>query len=243
MNFTVSSEHMGEEEYGFQSNVMNNYINEVITDFVFSDKYAPALLYNSKLRNDLKILAFNIINDAFLRAHNEDIPNQLIYRENDEDMKFCKDGCLHFLIRKINDISNIVVEIVNSPKYKNSQYIFIPYVKQLKLAIYYFVNDYCCNKLVNEIIERLDLILNESNKYLDYIRLLHERVQVMNVFRDEIVLYTCNICHETSLEKSFLKPNECCGYSICYSCYANLWKFCDLYPVCPVCKHGFKKSN
>ncbi|AXS67683.1 ie-0 [Cryptophlebia peltastica nucleopolyhedrovirus] len=245
MDYTISNNTMeaDSESSTHFCNMGEDFFKEVILKFIFSNHYKPTLPLNPKQQHELRLAAFDIVNKMFLQMYNEPIPPLLMFREVDDEILLSKERCSHHLIETIAKVCAAINQLKSMPKYKHQIFIFLPYLKQLKTILSCFVNDYCCGKIVNKTLKNLTTLIDTGQSSLETIKTLFERVQVMNVFRDDIHLYQCNICHETSAESHFLKPNECCGYKICQACYANLWKFSNLYPVCPVCKQSFKKSS
>nr|AOL56589.1 EXON0/IE-0 [Chrysodeixis includens nucleopolyhedrovirus] len=238
------------------SNSLNTYLNirnssgkkarliskQRYLKFIFNDLHTNDLSLNPKAQFLVKEAAFNVIDEIFQQTYNEKIDKILAFVDDTDDICMPTDTCLHYLIGEIGKIVNVLQHVKRMSKFEYSMYVFMPYLKRIRKIIILFVNDFCCKKLVKNYLISLDMMIENSAKLLETIQMINKRVDVMNVFLDRPV-YRCNICDDTSLESRFLKPNECCGYSICNICYANLWKFCTLYPVCPVCKTSFKSSG
>nr|UPO71136.1 orf10 putative exon0 [Trichoplusia ni single nucleopolyhedrovirus] len=220
-----------------------DFETEVFKNFIFNDLHTTDLSLNLKAQFLVKQAAFNVVDEIFQQTYNEKIDKILAFADDtDNDVTMPTDRCLHYLIAEIGRIVNVLQHVYRMPKFEYSTYVFMPYLKQIRKIIILFVNDFCCKKLVENYLITLDLMITNSLKLLETIEMINKRIDVMNVFLDRRV-YRCNICEDTSLDSRFLKPDECCGYSICNMCYANLWKFCTLYPVCPVCKTSFKSSS
>ncbi|AGC36224.1 hypothetical protein TF1A_0010 [Chrysodeixis chalcites SNPV TF1-A] len=219
-----------------------DFETQVFKNFIFNDLHTNDLALNPKAQFLVKQASFNVIDEIFQQTYNEKIDKILAFVDDTDDIRIPNDRCLHYLIAEIGKIVNVLQHVNRMSKFEYSMYVFMPYLKQIRKTIILFVNDFCCKKLVENYLLTLDVMIADSLKLLETIQMINKRVDVMNVFLDRPV-YRCNICEDTSLESRFLKPNECCGYSICNMCYANLWKFCTLYPVCPVCKTSFKSSG
>ena len=231
----------------FQTNgKMSNYdielCTQVFSNFIFANLYTPDLALNIKAHHNVRMAAFRIVRDTYQQSYNCNLDELLFFRENDEDVSLPKDKCVHYLINDIKHLIDVLEHLNNQPKFQYNMYVFIPYAKQLRAINDTFKNDFCCSAVVKANAIALDELCERGKKYLHVIKLMNERMQLINVFTNPKV-YQCNICNETSAEEHFLKPNECCGYNICYVCYVELWKHCSLYPVCPVCKTSFKTSK
>ncbi|AKC91751.1 ie-0 [Lambdina fiscellaria nucleopolyhedrovirus] len=224
-----------------------DFATEVMNAFVLLDLRTPCdIAYNAVAQFEFKMSAFEIVEKLYLQAHNTPIDEALRMRdcENDERalVSLGQSRCVHYLIRDIAAIVSILLEINSTPAYQNNMYIFAPYCKQLLKISSMFLNDYCCNAVVERSVAALNTIVADSRRYLDALALLQRRVNAMCVFLERD-LYRCNICHTTSAEEHFLIKNTCCGYQMCGVCYAKLWQFCKLYPVCPACKVVFAKDT
>jgi hypothetical protein len=197
---------------------------------------------NPKAHHAVKLAAYNVIRENYRSSYERDLDSFLALRDADDEVALPRDKCMHYLIADIKNVIDVLHHINSQPKYQYNMFVFLPYVKQLRLINALFAHDFCCGGTVKSNAIALTTLIAHADKYLQVIRAMNERMHVINVFT-EPKLYQCNICQETSGEKHFLKPNECCGYNICNMCYANLWKFCNMYPVCPVCKTSFKSSK
>ncbi|AIZ48706.1 ie-0 [Agrotis segetum nucleopolyhedrovirus B] len=225
---------------------MGNYDIElgtqVFSNFIFSNMYTADLPLNVKAHYNVKLAAFKIVQDMYQHSYNCALDPLLALRESDDDVALPRDKCLHYLIADIKNVIDVLEHINSQPKYQYNIYVFLPYVKQIRLINNMFLEDFCCSSIVKTNATAIKNLCDQGEKYLQVIKLMNERMHLINVFTEPKV-YQCNICQETSAEEHFLKPNECCGYSMCNMCYANLWKFCNMYPVCPVCKTSFKTSK
>lgn len=219
---------------------------QVYKNFVLADLHTSDLALNPNATFQVKKTAFNIVNATFKQTYNRSIDNLLVLSEEfhtgADSFSPPTDRCLHYLINEIGKVVNTIQHINSLPKFQHNLYIFLPYMKQLQQIILLFKDDLCCKKLVDQYSSQLKDLLNEADKYISIVKTLNRRIEVINVFLENPI-YCCNICQESSNSKNFLKPNECCGYQMCSMCYANLWKYANLYPVCPVCKTSFKTSN
>jgi Baculovirus immediate-early protein (IE-0) len=215
---------------------------QVFCNFILSDLYTAELPLSAKAHFAVKTAAFKIVQDMYIQSYDSKLDALLAYKESDDEVVLPRDKCVHYLINDIKNVIDVLHHINSQPKYQYNMYIFMPYVKQLRLVNAFFVHDHCCAQTVKANTVALNTIIAHADKYMHIIKTMNERMHLINVFT-EPKLYQCNICQETSAEKHFLKPNECCGYNICNMCYANLWKFCNMYPVCPVCKTSFKSSK
>ncbi|AUV65414.1 EXON0 [Alphabaculovirus myunipunctae] len=227
-----------------------DYSNElgaqVFSNFVFThDLYTSDLPLSPKAHFNIKLAAFQIVKDTYRQSYDAELDDLLALREHVDDndgIVLPRDQCVHRLIGDIKNVIDTLHHINSQPKYQYNMFIFLPYVKQLRMINSRFESDYCCAKIVKANALALSTLVAHADKYLSAIRAMNERMHLINVFV-EPKLYQCNICQESSVEEHFLKPDECCGYSICCMCYANLWKFSNMYPVCPVCKTSFKSSS
>ncbi|QHB21673.1 ie-0 [Artaxa digramma nucleopolyhedrovirus] len=200
---------------------------------------------NIAKQSNIKMEAFNLVDRYYKRAYDAPIDKHLRMREFENEIVISKDDvCVHYLIAQIHAVVNVIKTMCEGSVFKHNSFIFLPYCRQLKAILNYFVNDYCCASSIKSSIKMLDDLIGESLMCLDAIKLLNDCVQIMMVFSDEkLPVYECNICGNVSNEKCFLKPDECCGYKICGMCYAQLWQHCNLYPVCPVCKTSFNSVS
>lgn len=225
---------------------MEKYSNElstqVFSNFILNDLYTSDLPKCPKAHFSVKLAAFKIIQDMYQQSYDSALDPLLVYKESLTEVLLPRDSCVHYLINDIKNVIDVIGHINSQPKFQYNMYIFLPYVRQLRQINTLFLNDYCCGKIVKSNDTALDSLIAHGDKYLHVIASMNERMHLINVFT-EPKLYQCNICQDTSAEEHFLKPNECCGYNICNMCYANLWKFCNLYPQCPVCKTSFKSSK
>nr|WUR10836.1 ie0 [Calliteara abietis nucleopolyhedrovirus] len=215
---------------------------QVINDFILADvalNESVDSLINAKIHFNIKNEAFKVLQLHYMQTYNTDIDSNLIFKESIDEVSVSRDSCTHYLISKIAEIVNVLKMLETMPKFKHNMYVFMPYCRQLKTILSFFRNDYCCKKKVAAQLNALQDLMETCELYFNTIRALQVRLHVMMVF-DEPELYECYICHETSQEKRFLKPSECCGFNICGMCYAQLWQHSTLYPVCPVCKTSFK---
>lgn len=218
--------------------------SQVITKFALNDikKYGANAAINVRAHQDVKSDAFQLIEKHYTQTFNVPIDRLLRYKHNDDEAVLSRDEqCLHYLIKTIGDIVSVIKLMTTMPDFMYCTYIFLPYCKQLRAYNAFFLNDFCCKKIVNGTQLDLEELLTKGGDSLKVVKQLRERIDVMMVFTDPVV-YECYICRETSMEKHFLKPNECCGFNICGMCYAQLWQHCTRYPVCPVCKTSFKTA-
>ncbi|QEI03572.1 IE-0 [Spodoptera cosmioides nucleopolyhedrovirus] len=228
-------------------NKMSNYdielCTQVFSNFLFPNLYTPDLALNIKAHHNVRMAAFKIVQETYQLSYNCNLDDLLVFRENEDDvLSIPKDKCVHYLINDIKNVIDVLEHLKSQPKYQYNMYIFIPYVKQILIINDMFKNDFCCTAIVKANGATLNELCERGEKYMHVIKLMNERMQLINVFTNPKV-YQCNLCHETSAEEHFLKPNECCGYNLCYMCYVQLWKHCSLYPVCPICKTSFKNSK
>ncbi|AIE47861.1 ie0 [Peridroma alphabaculovirus] len=214
----------------------------VYARFVLPNLYSDELPLNAAAQFAVKRAAFKIVEDMYVQSYNNGIDALLALRPADADVALPRDRCVHYLIDEIKNVIEVVRHLSEQSRYQHSMFIFLPYVRQLRQLNQHFVHDHCCGVVVRSNAAALDAFVAAGEKYLHVIRTMNERMHVINVFTEPRI-YQCNICQDASLQENFLKPNECCGYNICNMCYANLWKFCNMYPVCPVCKTSFKSSK
>ncbi|AAZ38318.1 exon-0 [Agrotis segetum nucleopolyhedrovirus A] len=221
----------------------NELGTQIFSNFVFAHLYTPDLPLNLKAHQKIKEAAFKIVQDMYQQSYNCALDGLLYFRDTDEtEVALPGDKCTHYLIADIKNVIGVIEHLKSQPKFQYNMFIFLPYIRQLRIINDLFANDYCCTAIVKFNANALAALCEEGDKYLHVIKLMKERMHLINVFTNPKI-YQCNICQETSSEPHFLKPNECCGYSMCNLCYANLWKFCNMYPVCPVCKTSFKSSK
>ncbi|ABF47356.1 IE-0 [Clanis bilineata nucleopolyhedrovirus] len=220
-----------------------SFVNQVFSNFILGHLQSPRLPLCPKSHFEVRQAVFAILDRYHLQMFNVKIDDILALREHEDDVVFSKTECVHHLIAKLNRIVQVLLFVVQQEMYVHNVYIFLPYLRQLKQMLSNFVNDYCCSSVVQKCIQSVDSLMQRSTKYLEAIKFISDRLLVMNVFDDSIKIYQCNICQNTSVEEHFLKPDTCCGYRICFACYSQLWQYCNVYPVCPVCKTSFKKSN
>nr|AIW01553.1 immediate early 0 protein [Spodoptera frugiperda multiple nucleopolyhedrovirus] len=212
---------------------------QVFSNFLFNHLYTPDLSLNIRAHYNVKMAVFKIIKETYQQSYNCNLDKLLFFCENEDDISLPRDTCVHYLINEIKNVVDVIQNLNTQPKFQYNMYIFIPYIKQIRVINNMFVNDFCCSAIVKSNSVTLNDLYDRSEKYLHIIKLMNERMQLINVFTDPKI-YQCNICQESSAEEHFLKPNECCGYNVCYICYAQLWKHSSLYPVCPACKTSFK---
>nr|ANS70898.1 immediate early transactivator 0 [Lymantria dispar multiple nucleopolyhedrovirus] len=226
-------------------------VQQVIDNFCLADSYSPEVSRNPKTQSDLKAIVFNWINEHHVKMFDSSIDDPLRFtadqhqqqQQQQQPPHLAADQCWHHLIAKIERVCVVLTNMCKSSRFQHNVYIFLPYCKRLREILCLFQRDFCCQKKVSQCTRLLDEMIAEALHYMTFIRSVHERVAVMLVFAETRV-FQCNICNESSAEEHFLKADECCGYSICYACYAKLWEFCTgMYPVCPVCKTSFKSSS
>lgn len=222
--------------------VIKNFPLNIIKNDSNADNDDNDLLYNAKKQFDIKMQAFNVLDYYYRQNYNTAIDDSLRYHDNDKLIIAPIDRCLHHLIEKIVKITKVLGDLANDVKFRYNMYIFVPYIKQMKNILKLFVNDYCCNELVNKTMLSLSSMIDNSENLFSVVNAINKRARMMLVFT-EPELYFCNICNNTSAEKHFIKASRCCGYEMCNPCYAKLWEFSSLYPLCPVCKTSFKTSN
>lgn len=215
---------------------------QVFSTFIFPTLFTPDLPLNSKAHHNVKMAAFKIVQDMYQQSYNCALDPLLDFRENSDDVTLPRDKCVHYLIIDIKNVLDVLDYLKNQPKFKYSMYVFLPYIKQISVINNLFANDHCCSSIVKANESALNVLRDLGEKYVHVIRLMNERMHLINVFT-EPKIYQCNICQDASVDEQFLKPNECCGYNMCNKCYANLWKYCNMYPVCPVCRTSFKSPS
>lgn len=223
-------------------NDYNSDMTQMFNSFLFADMYTIDLPLSQKAHFYVKWQAYRILDEHYTSTYNTTIDPILMYKESLDDVVVDSDKCSHYLIKELYKVLNVLQSVIALPKYQYNMFVFLPMMKQMKHISRFYKNDFCCKKLISKIDTTLDELMATAQKYIEVIQLIQERAQIMKVFM-EPTLYKCHICLGTSLDLNFLKPNECCGYDMCYMCYSNLWKFCSVYPVCPVCKTSFKTSN
>ncbi|AKN80552.1 Immediate early protein 0 [Perigonia lusca single nucleopolyhedrovirus] len=214
--------------------------SQVYKNFIFGDTYASSHL-DPHVRNKLKLEAFKVVQTIHEQLYDTCIDSCVQY--NEDGIVVMRDQqCAHHMIDKIHRVVRTLQHIALMPEYQYNMFIFLPYMKQLHKTISLFQNDYCCSKLVQQCIQSLNVHIRDAEKILSLVNNMQNRLNIMCIF-DSKPFYHCNICQESSLDVGFLKANTCCGYSMCNACYAKLWQYSSLFPVCPVCKTSFKNSN
>ncbi|AKR17277.2 IE-0 [Urbanus proteus nucleopolyhedrovirus] len=226
--------------------VFNSFLNHFDYNFdenIQLDDYD--FLMNDEYHDHLKNQVFNLINIKYQQKYNARIDKILTFKstdcDDDVDILLPKDRCVHYLIKEINKIILIINDMCCESKYVYNKFIFVPYLSQLKSMNSVFLNDFCCVDVAKNNLSIITQIMNNVNEQLNTLKEIIVRANAIGVFAGTLRVFRCNICNETSNYRKFLKTNECCGYLMCFLCYANMWQFSTLYPVCPICKTSFKK--
>jgi Baculovirus immediate-early protein (IE-0) len=193
---------------------------------------------NAKAQHRIKMSAFTMAANAFVDQFGVSIePGSLLYlKETLDEVVVPENVCNHALIGQVARMVQVLLRLQTA--HAHVFFVFLPYLKQLKRVMDFFRNDACCRRAVRANTASLDAMLADGLKALAVVECLDTCVRGMGVFADRPVV-ECNICRDMFAEERYMKPDECCGYRICYSCYANLWRHCSVYPVCPVCKTSF----
>ncbi|AXU41454.1 AC141-like protein [Alphabaculovirus altermyunipunctae] len=221
---------------------------QIFINFLFTQMHTDDIQTNVTVQAGVKIAAYKIVEKKYCRKYNCDpFPNKspLHYQHDyDEQVLLGDDACHHHLIADIIKLSRILENLYQVEIYKLNYFVFVPYLKQLLAITNLFVNDACCKKSIRLAKDVLEVALKRGQEQLTCVQRINKTVQVMNVFFER-PLYECGICGETSIDITFLKPNECCGFKICNACFANLWKFSNttVNPVCPVCRTSYRSDQ
>ncbi|AIU41256.1 ie-0 [Sucra jujuba nucleopolyhedrovirus] len=219
--------------------------DQVMTGFVLNNEnYGDDVALNIQSHYNVKMDVFKLIEKYYIQTYNAPVDRVLSFRKADDDVILSIDDgqCLHHLIQTVGNVIKVIVLMSIMPQFQFCLYIFAPYCRQLTIVLKYFENDFCCKQTVEKSLQSIAKIIEQGHHQMETVKRFQKKLDAMLVF-SEPQIYECNICQETSREKHFLKPNECCGFSICGLCYAQLWQHCTRYPVCPVCKTSFKTAK
>ncbi|AAK85687.1 IE0 [Epiphyas postvittana nucleopolyhedrovirus] len=238
---------------GYWQNVLENCgrsdlteANKMDFNFVFAHMYCADILVDSKVHRDVRGAAFVLLDDKHFELYKRRIENNFFrYYDPCDDMAFPKhllnnDVCCHHFI---ND-AVCVVECVKSVEKASvgvDIIVLLPYLKQLQLILK-MLNDafVCCEKSLGRLQMYVNELLSHCLLCAEKIEAASRTLQVMSLFVNTGTLYECNLCKEISTDKRFLKPKECCQYSICNACCVTLWKTASTHAKCPACNTSFK---
>ncbi|ADD73727.1 IE-0 [Lymantria xylina nucleopolyhedrovirus] len=213
----------------------------ILDNFCLSGMYSPDVLRNPRAQQTIKTTVFQWIDEQHRKMYDCPIESPLRF---EDDAHLSADRCWHHLIGKLERVISVLRIMRAAPRFEHNIFIFLPYCKRLRALVELFRHDYCCQSTVAGCARALDETIADARRYLLVVKSMSERAAVMLVFSDALRVYQCDICHDSSAEEQFLKPNVCCGYRVCNACYAKLWEFCTgAYPVCPICKTSFKSSS
>lgn len=227
------------ESYSHSNKVMD-------FNFIFSHMYSPDLLVDAKVQCQVRAAAFALIDDKHLdlykrrienvffryydRCDNAVMPNQLPDNE----------GCCHHFV---SDASRVIecIKAIESANAGVNSIVLLPYLKQLQILLKLLGDSFtCCTKTIGELQMYVQDLLSHCLVYADKIEAVGHTLQVMNLFLESTTLYECDLCKEASADPRFLKPKECCQYSICNACCVALWKTASTHAKCPACSTSFK---
>jgi hypothetical protein len=214
-------------------------------DFVSIDFNKILDLHDDMLSNSdffkIKQKGYIYINSQYYRTFARHIDKVLVYQDT-TDVVFPKDKCVHYIINQISEVLSII-QLASVTVFKNVTFVFVPYLKQLKITAELFQNDACCQALVIKLINECNQLIEDCHKqYNDTVCKLQNRIDLTNILLDKAKY--CNLCNEHSNLPKFLKTGKtCCSYSICNMCYSTLLErsIIDKKPaMCPACRKIYK---
>ncbi|ALR71556.1 immediate early protein 0 [Anticarsia gemmatalis multiple nucleopolyhedrovirus] len=217
-------------------------------NFVFAHMYCADILVDAKVHRNVRAAAFSLLDDKHFELFKRRIDNKFFcYYDRCDDVTFPKhlldnDACCHHFI---NDAMRVVecVKSVETVSAGVNVIVLLPYLKQLQTALKMLGDAFkCCAKTINGLLLYVNDLLSHCLLCADKIQAATRTLQVMNLFLDTDTLYECDLCKEISTDQRFIKPKECCQYTICNACCVTLWKTASTHAKCPACNTSFKSS-
>lgn len=224
---------------------------ECITkNFIFSHMYNSDLHTDAKFQQDIQTAAFNLIDDKHLELYKLRIKNSFFQLYNSSnncnivDDAMPKNVCCHHYIVEMQQIVTCIKELEKFFEMRNNRnnvLVFYPYLKQLNGSAQVLKKTFvCCLVLIENMQTYINEVVSHCLLCIQKLKLLQQTVEVMNLFAEKTILYECDVCKEVSTDKRFLKPKECCEFSICNACVVKLWKMATTHAKCPACRMSFK---
>ncbi|AGR57053.1 IE-0 [Choristoneura rosaceana nucleopolyhedrovirus] len=214
-------------------------------NFIFAHMYCADILVDAKAQAGVRAAAFGIIDDKHFELYKRQIENKFFrYRDRSDDacpQRLPDDaGCCHHFV---SDAARVIecVKSVETASAGENVIVLLPYLKQLQVALKILGDAFaCCAKVINGLQIYVQDLLSHCLLCADKIEAANRTLQVMQLFLDTGSLYECDLCKETSTDARFLKPKECCEYSLCNACCVILWKTASTHAKCPACSTSFK---
>jgi Baculovirus immediate-early protein (IE-0) len=224
----------------------------MLNTFIFSPMYTPDLQVDVKAQSNIRMLAFNMIDEKHVELFGKKIIKFFIYfdihNNINGDVPFYKhipdDTCCHQYVSDANNIVTCIKKLERSFEQEDKQsnvLIFFPYLKQLRDIVDVLRNEFkCCKIILNDLQSYITNLIAHCLLFVEKFENLYKTFQVINIFLDNSTVYECNICRESSTDLRFLKVKECCEFAICNACCVQLWKNTNTRAKCPACKTSFK---
>ncbi|AKR14094.1 immediate early gene 0 [Dasychira pudibunda nucleopolyhedrovirus] len=217
-------------------------------NFIFAHMYCADMSTDGKLQAGVRAAAFGIVDDKHFELYKRRIENALFrYRDQYDGnaappARLSDNGdCCHHFVR---DAARVVESIksVEATSVGINVIVLLPYLKQLQIALKMLSDAFaCCAKTIGGLQMYVQDLLSHCLLYADKVEAAGRALQVMNLFLNSGgPLYECDLCKEASADPRFLKPKECCQYSLCYACCVALWKTASTHAKCPACSTSFK---
>ncbi|UZE89706.1 exon0 [Parapoynx stagnalis nucleopolyhedrovirus] len=223
----------------------------MLSTFIFSHMYTPDLKVDLKAQANIRMLAFNMIDDKHVELFEKKIIKFFVYFDTNISSdaaaiykQIPNDTCCHQYVSDANNIVMCIKKLERSFEQDDKQsniLIFFPYLKQLRDTVDVLKNEFkCCKVILNDLQAYITNLIAHCLLFVEKFENLYKTFKVINVFLDNSVVYECNICRETSTDNRFLKVKECCEFAICNACCVQLWKNTNTRAKCPACKTSFK---
>lgn len=239
-------------DYACEETTAHASPNQVMIDnFIFSHLYNADIGVDVKVQYNVRRAAFRMVDDKHLEMYKRRIDNRffLYYDRYSETVALNglpSNMCCHYYIKDLERIISCIKELECSFNIRDrgNVLIFYPYLKQLRCTSNILKESFaCCLKLISDMQMYINDVISHCLLCVEKLELINKTIKVMNLFVDDIILYECNICKEVSADERFLKPKECCEFSICNACCVTLWKTSATHAKCPACRTSFKSLN
>jgi hypothetical protein len=197
-------------------------------------------LYNKRISNKILIYRDNTENSNSKNNTNDDA--------NNKDLIIANDTCCHHYVQEVQWVIECIKKIENSlccTGRASSVLIFYPYLKQMRNVLLVLKQNFnCCITTIEKMQTYVNNVVSHCLLCMEQLKSVVKSLYVMNVFMvDDIVIYECDVCKEMSNDVRFLKPKECCDFSLCNGCCVKMWKTASTHAKCPACRTSFKSSS
>ncbi|AAP29909.1 immediate early gene 0 [Choristoneura fumiferana multiple nucleopolyhedrovirus] len=223
-------------------------INKVMDiNFIFDHMYCDDILVDAKAQAGVRTAAFAMIDAKHIELYKRRIENGFFrYRDRCDNASALPqrlpvdEGCCHHFV---SDAARVIecVKSVETASAGHNVVVLLPYLKQLQVALKVLSDAFaCCAKVISGLQLYVQDLLSHCLLCAEKIEAAGRTLQMINLFLDTNSLYECDLCKEASTDARFLKPKECCQYSLCNACCVILWKTATTHAKCPACSTSFK---